>query len=103
MSLLNYFYRYGHHSIAHRIFQRLLGHVSTEHLYFWLQGLHDFSLAESHLSSPTWNDETPTLMERLVLAGKLYLRGLSSLKAAANPTRCIQFQKKMNGAAAVRP
>lgn len=30
----------------------------------------------------------------MVLAGKLYLQGLSSLKAAANPSRNIQFQSE---------
>lgn len=31
-------------------------------------------------------------MERLVVAAKLYLQGLSSLKAATSPTRVLQFQ-----------
>ncbi|XP_057376792.1 integrator complex subunit 7-like [Daphnia carinata] len=83
--------RYGHHAIAYKIFDRLLGHLSTEHLYFWIQGLRDFTLAESHLSGPDARS-TVSLMERLVLAAKLYLQGLSSLKAATSPTRVLQFQ-----------
>jgi integrator complex subunit 7 len=87
-------FRYGHHSIAHKILDRLLGHISTEHLYFWIQGLRDFTLAESHLSCGTGppDAEAVSLMERLVLASKLYLQGLSSLKAATSPTRVLQFQ-----------
>ena len=72
---------------------RLLGHISTEHLYFWIQGLRDFTLAESHLSGSGPDGTTSaSLMERLVLAGKLYLQGLSSLKAATSPSRILQFQ-----------
>lgn len=86
-------FRYGHHSIAHKILDRLLGHISTEHLYFWIQGLRDFTLAESHLSYDTGSDAVAvSLIERLVLASKLYLQGLSSLKAATSPTRVLQFQ-----------
>lgn len=70
-----------------------MGHISTEHLYFWVQGLRDFTLAESHLSgSGPDGTASATLMERLVLAAKLYLQGLSSLKAATSPTRVLQFQ-----------
>lgn len=85
--------RYGHHSIAHFILDRLLGHISTEHLYFWIQGLRDFTLAESHLSGagPDGTTSVP-LMERISFASKLYLQGLSSLKAGSNPTRALQFQ-----------
>ena len=72
-------YRYGHHEIAHSIFQRLLGQVSTEHLYFWLQGLSNFTKAESLLSGSV-SIMSSTLMERLVMASKLYLEGLSLLK-----------------------
>lgn len=82
--------RYGHHWVAHGIIQRLLDHVSTEHLHFWLRGLSDFTMAESHLSSN--HHRSISLVERLVLASKLYLQGLSSLKAAANPSRTLQFQ-----------
>ena len=85
--------RYGHHWIAHGIIQRLLDNVSTEHLHFWLRGLSDFTLAESHLSGTHRAGAGATnLMDRLVLASKLYLQGLSSLKAAANPSRILQFQ-----------
>ena len=72
---------------------RLLGHISTEHLYFWIKGLRDFTLAASHLSGSGPDGTTSaSLMERLVLAGKLYLQGLSSLKAATSPSRILQFQ-----------
>jgi len=85
--------RYGHHSIAHNILDPLLGHILTKHLYFWIQGLRDFTLAESHLSCGTGSDAVAvSLIERLVLASKLYLQGLSSLKAATSPTRVLQFQ-----------
>ena len=87
---LNYF-RYGHHEIAHCIFKRLLGQVSTEHLYFWLQGLNNFSQAESLLSGSA-SLMSSTLMERLVMASKLYQEGLSVLKAATSPTCSLQFQ-----------
>ena len=61
---------------------RLLGHISTEHLYFWIKGLRDFTLAASHLSGSGPDGTTSaSLMERLVLAGKLYLQGLSSVVA----------------------
>ncbi|XP_046632232.1 integrator complex subunit 7-like [Daphnia pulicaria] len=80
--------RYGHHSIAHNILDPLLGHILTKHLYFWIQGLRDFTLAESHLSCGTGSDAVA--VERLVLASKLYLQGLSSLKAATSPV--LQFQ-----------
>jgi len=83
--------RYGHHEIAHCIFKRLLGQVSTEHLYFWLQGLNNFSQAESLLSGSA-SLMSSTLMERLVMASKLYQEGLSVLKAATSPTCSLQFQ-----------
>jgi integrator complex subunit 7 len=55
--------------------------------------LRDFTLAESHLSCGTGSDAVAvSLIERLVLASKLYLQGLSSLKAATSPTRVLQFQ-----------
>ena len=71
---------------------RLLAHISIEHLYFWVQGLRDFTLAESQLSGVDGSVPNSTLMERLVSASKLYLQGLSSLKAASSPTRILQFQ-----------
>ncbi|EFX65676.1 hypothetical protein DAPPUDRAFT_264322 [Daphnia pulex] len=96
--------RYGHHSIAHKILDRLLGHISTEHLYFWIQGLRNFTLAESHLSCGTGPPDgaAVSLMERLVLSSKLYLQGLSSLKAATSPTRVLQFQAEFGRLRACR-
>ena len=78
--------------MSYSILSRLLGHVSSEHLHFWLQGLRDFALAESHLSgSPrtvdSSNGSSRTLMDRLVLASKLYLQGLSSLKVIKRKDR----------------
>jgi integrator complex subunit 7 len=65
--------------------------VPALNLSFWIQGLCDLSLAESHLS-----DVAISLSRRLELSMNCYLLGLSKLKNVTNPSRALTFQAEFS-------
>ncbi|KAJ8921543.1 hypothetical protein NQ315_003163 [Exocentrus adspersus] len=80
--------RYGHHKIAHYIFEGLTEQVSSEHFHFWLVCLKEMSGAESQL----YSEESSTLVNRLDMAVIHYNKAIAALKAASTPSHNLTFQ-----------
>lgn len=70
--------RYGHHKIAHHIFEGLTEQVSSEHFHFWLVCLKEMSEAESQL----YSEESETLVTRLDTAIIHYNKAIAALKVS---------------------
>lgn len=83
--------RYGHHVVASAIFENLTSVISSEHFFFWLCALRDFTFAEASLSAATASLEHHS--DNLSQAIMSYQKGISSLKAANTPNFAFQFQK----------
>lgn len=79
--------RYGQHSVAYQVLNRMLKRVPTENLSYWIQGMSDFTLAESQLT-----DAAVPLSRRLESAMNFYLLSLPKLKSVTEPTRALTFQ-----------
>ncbi|XP_018575936.1 integrator complex subunit 7 [Anoplophora glabripennis] len=80
--------RYGHHKIAHHIFEGLTEQVSSEHFHFWLVCLKEMSKAEAQL----YSEESETLVTRLDTAIIHYNKAIAALKAASTPSHNLTFQ-----------
>ncbi|XP_048107303.1 LOW QUALITY PROTEIN: integrator complex subunit 7 [Alosa alosa] len=83
--------RMGCHSFSSELYQSLRTRVASEHLYFWLSSLQDFSQAEqclSDLQDGDYSAATTAIAEAL----RSYQKGIASLTAASTPLSPLTFQ-----------
>ncbi|XP_037353468.1 integrator complex subunit 7 [Talpa occidentalis] len=83
--------RMGNHDMARELYQSLLTQVASEHFYFWLNGLKEFSQAEqclTGLQEGKYSSALSCIAESL----KFYHKGIASLTAASTPLNPLSFQ-----------
>ncbi|XP_030051928.1 integrator complex subunit 7 isoform X1 [Microcaecilia unicolor] len=83
--------RMGNHDMAKELYQSLLTHVASEHLYFWLNSLKEFSHAEHYLTELQDQDSSSALA-CIAESLKSYQKGIASLTAASTPLNPLSFQ-----------
>ncbi|KAG1652194.1 Integrator complex subunit 7 [Nymphon striatum] len=81
--------RYGHHSVASKLFSDLTTKVCSEHHYFWLVSLAELCKAETFLHNGA--DES-SFMDMLNFSIMHYMKGISALKAATTPVHQMDIQ-----------
>lgn len=83
--------RMGNHDMARELYQSLLTQVASEHFYFWLNSLKEFSHAEqclTGLQEESFSSALSCIAESL----KFYHKGIASLTAASTPLNPLSFQ-----------
>nr|XP_005888621.1 PREDICTED: integrator complex subunit 7 isoform X2 [Bos mutus] len=83
--------RMGNHDMARELYQTLLTQVASEHFYFWLNSLKEFSHAEqclTGLQEENYSSALSCIAESL----KFYHKGIASLTAASTPLNPLSFQ-----------
>ncbi|XP_010640868.1 integrator complex subunit 7 isoform X1 [Fukomys damarensis] len=83
--------RMGNHDMARELYQSLLTQVASEHFYFWLNSLKEFSHAEqclTGLQEENYSSALSCIAESL----KYYHKGIASLTAASTPLNPLSFQ-----------
>ncbi|KAM5239123.1 integrator complex subunit 7 isoform 4-T4 [Ctenodactylus gundi] len=83
--------RMGNHDMAQELYQSLLTQVASEHFYFWLNSLKEFSHAEqclTGLQEENYSSALACIAESL----KYYHKGIASLTAASTPLNPLSFQ-----------
>ncbi|XP_010947781.1 integrator complex subunit 7 isoform X2 [Camelus ferus] len=83
--------RMGNHDMARELYQSLLTQVASEHFYFWLNSLKEFSHAEqclTGLQEESYSSALSCIAESL----KFYHKGIASLTAASTPLNPLSFQ-----------
>lgn len=83
--------RMGNHDMARELYQSLLTQVASEHFYFWLNSLKEFSHAEqclTGLQEESFSSALSCIAESL----KFYHKGIASLTAASTPLNPLTFQ-----------
>lgn len=83
--------RMGNHDMARELYQSLLTQVASEHFYFWLNSLKEFSHAEqclTGLEEENYSSALSCIAESL----KFYHKGIASLTAASTPLNPLSFQ-----------
>ncbi|XP_006888027.1 PREDICTED: integrator complex subunit 7-like isoform X3 [Elephantulus edwardii] len=83
--------RMGNHDMARELYQSLLTQVASEHFYFWLNSLKEFSHAEqclTELQEENYSSALSCIAESL----KFYHKGIASLTAASTPLNPLSFQ-----------
>ncbi|XP_063774317.1 integrator complex subunit 7 isoform X2 [Pseudophryne corroboree] len=83
--------RMGNHDMARELYQSLLTHVASEHFYFWLNSLKEFSLAEQCLTL-LQEDDIGCALTSIADSLKSYHKGIASLTAASTPMNPLSFQ-----------
>ncbi|NWH64493.1 INT7 protein, partial [Geococcyx californianus] len=83
--------RMGNHDMARELYQSLLTQVASEHFYFWLNSLKEFSHAEQCLSG-LQEDNYSSALSCIAEALKSYHKGIASLTAASTPLNPLSFQ-----------
>ncbi|NXR98248.1 INT7 protein, partial [Oxylabes madagascariensis] len=83
--------RMGNHDMARELYQSLLTQVASEHFYFWLNSLKEFSHAEQCLTGLQEDNYSSTL-SCIAEALKSYHKGIASLTAASTPLNPLSFQ-----------
>ncbi|MGH0118045.1 UNVERIFIED_CONTAM: hypothetical protein FKN15_052050 [Acipenser sinensis] len=83
--------RMGSHEMASELYQSLRTRVASEHFYFWLNSLKEFSQAEQCLSGLQDSDYSAA-MTAIAEALKSYQKGIASLTAASTPLNPLSFQ-----------
>uniref|UniRef100_A0A9L0STE3 Integrator complex subunit 7 n=1 Tax=Equus caballus TaxID=9796 RepID=A0A9L0STE3_HORSE len=81
----------GNHDMARELYQSLLTQVASEHFYFWLNSLKEFSHAEqclTGLQEENYSSALSCIAESL----KFYHKGIASLTAASTPLNPLSFQ-----------
>ncbi|XP_063469183.1 integrator complex subunit 7 isoform X5 [Symphalangus syndactylus] len=81
----------GNHDMAKELYQSLLTQVASEHFYFWLNSLKEFSHAEqclTGLQEENYSSALSCIAESL----KFYHKGIASLTAASTPLNPLSFQ-----------
>lgn len=83
--------RMGCHDFSRELYQSLRTRVASEHFYFWLNSLMEFSQAEQCLSGLADGDYSAA-MRAISEALKSYQKGIASLTAASTPLSPLTFQ-----------
>ncbi|XP_051501468.1 integrator complex subunit 7 [Myxocyprinus asiaticus] len=83
--------RMGCHGFSRELYQSLRTRVASEHFYFWLNSLMEFSQAEQCLSGLTDGDYSAA-MSAISESLKSYQKGIASLTAASTPLSPLTFQ-----------
>ncbi|KAG8504419.1 Integrator complex subunit 7 [Galemys pyrenaicus] len=83
--------RMGNHDMARELYQSLLTQVASEHFYFWLNGLKEFSQAEQCLAG-LQEGEFSAALSCIAESLKFYHKGIASLTAASTPLNPLSFQ-----------
>ncbi|KAI2651744.1 Integrator complex subunit 7 [Labeo rohita] len=83
--------RMGCHDFSRELYQSLRTRVASEHFYFWLNSLMEFSQAEQCLSGLSDGDYSAA-MSAISEALKSYQKGIASLTAASTPLSPLTFQ-----------
>ncbi|XP_077077062.1 integrator complex subunit 7 [Siphateles boraxobius] len=83
--------RMGCHDFSRELYQSLRTRVASEHFYFWLNSLMEFSQAEQCLSGLSDGDYSAA-MTAISEALKSYQKGIASLMAASTPLSPLAFQ-----------
>ncbi|KAJ3606218.1 hypothetical protein NHX12_025738 [Muraenolepis orangiensis] len=83
--------RMGCHDLSSELYQSLRTRVASEHFYFWLNGLKEFSQAERCLSHVEDGDYSAA-MSAIGEALRSYQKGVASLTAASTPLSPLSFQ-----------
>uniref|UniRef100_W5NHT9 Integrator complex subunit 7 n=1 Tax=Lepisosteus oculatus TaxID=7918 RepID=W5NHT9_LEPOC len=83
--------RMGCHEISSELYQSLRTRVASEHFYFWLNSLREFSQAEQCLSQLEGGDYSGA-MAAIAETLKSYQKGIASLTAASTPLNPLSFQ-----------
>ncbi|XP_037541479.1 integrator complex subunit 7 [Nematolebias whitei] len=83
--------RMGCHEFSSELYQCLRTRVASEHFYFWLNSLKEFSQAEQCLSHVEDGDYSGA-MSAIAEALRSYQKGIASLTAASTPLSPLTFQ-----------
>ncbi|KAM6218348.1 integrator complex subunit 7 [Rhynchocyon petersi] len=83
--------RMGNHDMARELYQSLLTQVASEHFYFWLNSLKEFSHAEQCLTG-LQEENYSSALSYIAEALKFYHKGIASLTAASTPLNPLSFQ-----------
>uniref|UniRef100_A0A3Q3LV87 Integrator complex subunit 7 n=1 Tax=Labrus bergylta TaxID=56723 RepID=A0A3Q3LV87_9LABR len=83
--------RMGCHEFSSELYQSLRTRVASEHFYFWLNSLKEFSQAEQCLSHVEDGDYSGA-MSAIAEALRSYQKGIASLTAASTPLSPLTFQ-----------
>ncbi|PWA27411.1 hypothetical protein CCH79_00000470, partial [Gambusia affinis] len=83
--------RMGCHEFSSELYQCLRTRVASEHFYFWLNSLKEFSQAEQCLSHVEEGDYSGA-MSAIAEALRSYQKGIASLTAASTPLSPLTFQ-----------
>ncbi|KAG7460767.1 hypothetical protein MATL_G00202430 [Megalops atlanticus] len=83
--------RMGCHEFSSELYQSLRTRVASEHFYFWLNSLKEFSQAEQCLSRLKDGDYSGA-MTAIAEALRSYQKGIASLTAASTPLSPLAFQ-----------
>lgn len=83
--------RMGCHDFSRELYQSLRTRVASEHFYFWLNSLMEFSQAEHCLSGLSDGDYSAA-MTAISEALKSYQKGIAALTAASTPLSPLTFQ-----------
>uniref|UniRef100_A0A8C6TRW9 Integrator complex subunit 7 n=1 Tax=Neogobius melanostomus TaxID=47308 RepID=A0A8C6TRW9_9GOBI len=81
----------GCHDFSSELYQSLRTRVASEHFYFWLNSLKEFSQAEQCLSLIQDGDYSGA-MSAIAEALRSYQKGMASLTAASTPLSPLSFQ-----------
>ncbi|XP_019491002.1 PREDICTED: integrator complex subunit 7 [Hipposideros armiger] len=83
--------RMGNHDMARELYQSLLTQVASEHFYFWLNSLKEFSHAEQCLTG-LQEENYSSALSCIAECLKFYHKGIASLTAASTPLNPLSFQ-----------
>ncbi|XP_066888213.1 integrator complex subunit 7 isoform X2 [Kogia breviceps] len=83
--------RMGNHDMARELYQSLLTQVASEHFYFWLNSLKEFSHAEQCLTG-LQEENYCSALSCIAESLKFYHKGIASLTAASTPLNPLSFQ-----------
>ncbi|XP_008047332.1 integrator complex subunit 7 isoform X1 [Carlito syrichta] len=83
--------RMGNHDMARELYQSLLTQVASEHFYFWLNSLKEFSHAEQCLTG-LLEENYSSALSCIAESLKFYHKGIASLTAASTPLNPLSFQ-----------
>ncbi|KAK1889540.1 Integrator complex subunit 7 [Dissostichus eleginoides] len=83
--------RMGCHEFSSELYQSMRTRVASEHFYFWLNSLKEFSQAEQCLSHVEDGDYSGA-MTAIAEALRSYQKGIASLTAASTPLSPLSFQ-----------
>ncbi|XP_069464627.1 integrator complex subunit 7 isoform X2 [Ambystoma mexicanum] len=83
--------RMGNHDMARELYQSLLTQVASEHFYFWLNSLKEFSHAEQCLTA-LQEEDYGLALSCIADSLKSYHKGIASLTAASTPLNPLGFQ-----------